>query len=168
LAAALGALNLAPVFGWLERGAPHSDGDAAMSAYGLLLRQTTAPDATIAVTWAGAVSYYSRRTSFDELGKTDDVVAHRPNVATSFRPGHSKWDLNYTIGELRPDVITGLYVVAPDDPAKIEGWGYVRLAGSCYYLGGSPRVDAEALRAGLEALRADPRFRDYICPTASP
>jgi hypothetical protein len=166
LAAALGALNLAPVFGWMERGAPHSDGDAAMSAYGLLLRQTTAADATIAVTWAGAVSYYSRRTSFDELGKTDDVVAHGQNVATSFRPGHSKWDLNYTIGELRPDVITGLFVAGADDLAQIEAWGYVQLTGSCYYLAGSENVDAPALRAGLATLMANPRFSEYLCPPA--
>jgi hypothetical protein len=165
-AAVVIALNLAPVLGWQERGAPHSDGDAAMSAYGLVLREATAPDATIAVTWAGAVSYYSQRTSFDELGKTDDVIAHGPNVATSFRPGHSKWDLDYTIGELRPDVITGLFVAGPEDLETIDAWGYVQLTGSCYYLPGSGRVDANALRAGLASLQANPRFHDYICPPA--
>jgi hypothetical protein len=53
-----------------------------------------------------------------------------------------------------------------DDLAKIEAWGYVQLTGSCYYLAASAKVDAEALRAGLASLQANPRFHDYLCPPA--
>jgi len=157
------SLDLAPVAAWAVRGAPHADGDAAWSVYGLTLRNNTAPDARIAVTWAGAVSYFSQRPTVDELGKTDSVIAHGPNIAPSFRPGHSKWNLAHTLGELRPDVIAALFFVSDRDLADIKGWGYEALTGSCFYRRDSSRVDVSRLRTSLEVLQKDPRFTVFTC-----
>jgi hypothetical protein len=80
-----------------------------------LLRAVTAPTATVAVTRAGVLPYFSDRFSIDLLGKNDRHVAHlamkrsRGGIRslTFFLPGHLKWDLDYSIGRLRPDVVAG-------------------------------------------------------------
>ncbi|HLF77955.1 MAG TPA: hypothetical protein VJB57_10745 [Dehalococcoidia bacterium] len=161
-------INAAPVATLVRSGAPHSDGDAAWTAYGLLLRETTAPDASLSVTWAGAVSYFSHRESFDQLGKTDAVIAKGPSVAANFRPGHSKWDHGYSFGELRPDVITAIYYASKDDIQLIRRAGYASVVDSCLYRTGSTKVDVERLRAGLTQLRSEPRYQGLLCvPQAS-
>ncbi|MBN1293371.1 MAG: hypothetical protein JXB48_16140, partial [Candidatus Latescibacteria bacterium] len=73
----------------------------------------TTPDAKIAVTWAGAIPYFSGRYVVDILGKTDKVIAHmemrKPkaddNKWTFFLPGHLKYDYRHSIGELKPDAV---------------------------------------------------------------
>ncbi len=37
---------------------------------------------------------------------------------TNFRPGHSKWDYDYSIGELKPDLIVQLW----DDADQAQGY----------------------------------------------
>ncbi len=162
------SINFAPVDRFIQHGALHSDGDAAWAAYGLLLRDTTTPDATLAVTWAGAVSYFSHRTTFDELGKTDAVIAKSPSVTDNFRPGHSKWNFHHTFGELHPDLITGVYYLTKEDLAYIESVGYEPFIGTCYDQLGSQHVDMDKLTAGLEKLRATPRFKGLLCVPEAP
>jgi hypothetical protein len=47
----------------------------------------------------------------DVLGKSDPVIAHedsksdRLGTQIGFAPGHSKFDLSYSLGTLRPDVL---------------------------------------------------------------
>jgi hypothetical protein len=80
---------------------------------GLALRAFTAPDAVVGVVWAGAIPYFSERTCVDLLGKMDRRIAHEPMRAANpnvpwwaaFHPGHMKWDYEYSIGQLKPDVI---------------------------------------------------------------
>jgi hypothetical protein len=50
------------------------------------------------------------------LGKSDRVIAHqKAHIVGSwtnleeFRPGHTKWDYEYSIGQLKPDVIVQLW-----------------------------------------------------------
>lgn len=76
------------------------------------IESATQPDATIAVCFAGATPYFADRNFHDLLGKCDAHIAagpsHFPAGAskwTSFHPGHTKWDLDYSIGEIRPDVV---------------------------------------------------------------
>ena len=157
------SLNVAPLGAWVRQGAPHADGDAAWSTYGLTLRETTNQDASVAVTWAGAVSYFSQRKTLDELGKTDAIIAHGPNVAVSFRPGHSKWNLAHTIGELQPDLISALFFVSDQDLANIRAWGYEPLIGSCFYRRNTRLLDVDALRSALLRLQADARFKVFVC-----
>ena len=80
------------------------------------LKQITSPQATIAVVAAGAIPYFSDRYSIDLLGKSDVKIAHeksKVNVGLGnlgdLRPGHNKWDYDYSIGQLQPDVVTQLW-----------------------------------------------------------
>jgi hypothetical protein len=92
------------------------DANEQLVRLALRLRETTAPDATIAVAWAGALPYHAERPAIDLLGKTDPVIAHQPmhpgnsgSPYTDFFPGHLKWDYAYSIGRLRPDVVVQLW-----------------------------------------------------------
>lgn len=98
----------------------------AIAGYATLLEGLTAPDATVAVVWAGALPYYSRRPMIDLLGKADTRIARGPShLEYPFRPGHDKWDYGYSIGELRPDVIAQLWHPTDDDLRALDAWGYV-------------------------------------------
>ncbi len=64
---------------------------------------------------AGGVPYFSGRTTYDLLGKSDSLIAHEPmhiDPAASlldFRPGHNKWDYAHSIGDLKPDLIPEIW-----------------------------------------------------------
>jgi hypothetical protein len=80
------------------------------------LKKITDSEAKIAVVSAGAIPYFSNRNAIDLLGKSDPVIAHKEprhiDKITNlelFRPGHTKWDYDYSVGELRPDVIVQLW-----------------------------------------------------------
>jgi hypothetical protein len=81
----------------------------------------TTPEAQVAVAWAGAEPYFMHRTAIDLLGKCDPRIAKEPmrrppatgafvERALYFWPGHLKFDYDYSIGQLRPDVVTQLWL----------------------------------------------------------
>jgi len=83
--------------------------------------EITRPKASIAVTWAGAIPYFSNRYTVDLLGKNDRRIAREevrmvPSVAkyTDFLPGHMKRNYAYSIGVLKPDVIVQLWKSAAE------------------------------------------------------
>lgn len=84
-------------------------------AESLYLRSITKPGAKVAVVWAGAFSYFVDRNMIDLLGKNDKVIANeeRNRNYTIFIPGHVKWDYAYSIGRLKPDVVSQLWT-APE------------------------------------------------------
>jgi hypothetical protein len=99
---------------------------------GVLIARHTRPDARIAVMAAGAISYFSRRTSIDILGKTDRYVAHLPPHRLG-PTGHNRYDIEYSLRS-RPDLVAifadGAYPEraerAASDPeyeVDREGWG---------------------------------------------
>jgi hypothetical protein len=79
----------------------------------LVLNQVLPPGSSIGVEWAGALPYYTDFRAIDFLGKTDRNVARmKPDrtgkVAFSGMhsvPGHNKYNLTYSIVELKPDYI---------------------------------------------------------------
>ena len=79
----------------------------------LAVRKITTPDAKIAVVTAGAIPYFAERPAIDLLGKNDAYIArlpaHQPDSLEKIRPGHMKWDYDYSIGELKPDIILQLW-----------------------------------------------------------
>lgn len=90
------------------------------------INKVTSPQASIAVVAAGTVPYLTDRPAVDLLGKNDPVISrletHLPNAPmarlTNFRPGHSKWDYDYSIGELKPDLIVQLW----EDADQAQGY----------------------------------------------
>lgn len=77
------------------------------------LLNTTTPEASVGVIWAGSIPYYSDRYAIDFLGKTDPHIAHlQPELGGASRrgsmltwPGHNKYDLEYSIGQLLPTYV---------------------------------------------------------------
>jgi hypothetical protein len=58
---------------------------------------------TIGLHWAGLISYFGDRPIRDLLGKSDKYIAHME--VDRFAPGHSKWDWDYVIHTMRPDIV---------------------------------------------------------------
>jgi hypothetical protein len=84
----------------------------------LLMKEITRPDARLGVTWAGIIPYFSQRPAVDFLGKNDRHIARLPahppagpDLIRDFRPGHTKWDYNYSIRKLQPDVVLQFFGV---------------------------------------------------------
>jgi hypothetical protein len=143
---------------WIGHNAFYAADDAWTTRYGLALRAATKEDATIAVTWAGEIPYFSHRTAIDLLGKSDRVVATAPRQSSvGFEPGHDKWNYDYSVGELRPDVVAQLWRATDADRAAIERSGYRPLGPWTFVRADSARVDATMLRrTTCDMLREDP------------
>ena len=92
------------------------------------MRDTTEAEARIATIWAGVPAYYSNRTMLDLLGKNDTFIA-TSTPHGDFFPGHNKWDYNYSIGELQPDVIFQTFDrrIEKDLHQRIVNWGYKKM-----------------------------------------
>jgi arabinofuranosyltransferase len=81
----------------------------------IVLNELTTPEAIIGVFWAGTVPYFSDRKAIDFFGKTDRYIAQLPPdlsgkvswLGMSSRPGHNKYDLDYSIKTLKPTYVQG-------------------------------------------------------------
>jgi hypothetical protein len=84
----------------------------------IAIDQLTTPDATVGVFDAGAIPYYTGRPAIDYLGKADSRIARMAPDPSGFprmkyfegkiyNPGHNKYDLGYSIKELRPTYSRG-------------------------------------------------------------
>ena len=93
----------------------------------LELKKASLPGAKIAVSWAGAPAYYSSRNMIDLLGKSDRFIAEGFPVTNlpkgtwyeDFYPGHNKYNYEYSIGVLKPDIVVDLL-----EPMSLSKWGY--------------------------------------------
>jgi hypothetical protein len=158
IVASLVAINGQAASVWLVHNAAYVEDDAWAARYGLGLRAATAENATIAVTWAGAIPYFSHRPAIDLLGKSDSVIARRERQPTiDFSPGHDKWDYAYSIGQLRPDVVAQLWHARQPDVHAIESWGYIQVAPWVFRKADNTNVDGAALQQTVcTILRVDP------------
>jgi hypothetical protein len=96
--------NGAPALDWVRHNASSAENDGRGARTGLFVRRLTSEDAVIAVTSAGSVPYFSRRTAIDILGKSDPVIARMAPV-NSFVPGHNKWNLDRSIRDGKPTIL---------------------------------------------------------------
>lgn len=101
------------------------------------LNKITTPQAKIAVVTAGAIPYFTDRYALDLLGKNDAHIAHEPvrgaggwRSIEEFRPGHMKWDYDYSIGKLKPDVVVQLWGDSEPAKAYIQQYYTIGRAGS--------------------------------------
>ena len=92
------------------------------------MRDTTEADARVATIWAGVPAYYSNRTMLDLLGKNDTFIATSAPHGEFF-PGHNKWDYDYSIGKLQPDVVFQTFDrgLEKDLYQRITNWGYKKM-----------------------------------------
>ena len=137
---------------WAETGGLHVRDDAAMTDLVLFLRDASDADATFATVWAGSPGYYLQRPVIDLLGKSDSRVAKARPSSWPLYPGHNKWDYDYSILELQPDVVIDLWSATADDLSKLEDWGYSPYCWSTvpfrsYVLTESSRIQRSALIA---------------------
>ena len=74
------------------------------------INAVTDPQLSVGVFWAGTLPYYSHRYAVDFLGKSDTYIAHltpMENSIVNTLPGHNKFDLTYSILNLKPDYVPG-------------------------------------------------------------
>ena len=97
-------------------------------------------DLTILMTTAGAPSYFLSGTFVDYLGKSDPKVARGALMPADsfagslvdgvlhFHPGHNKWDFDYSVREIGPDIIVNLWLTSADERDFLEkNYGFVCL-----------------------------------------
>ena len=68
----------------------------------LALEEFTTPEATVGLYGVGTIPYYTGRPGIDFLGKMDPRIANLPPDLAHPRPGHNKYDLEYSIKKLKP------------------------------------------------------------------
>ena len=73
---------------------------------GKWMGENTPPDATIAITAAGIIPFYSRRRTLDLLGLNDEWIAHEVK-ASGNRPGHTKHAPHKYVEEWAPTIFIG-------------------------------------------------------------
>ena len=96
------------------------------------------PGALVAVVWAGIPSYFTDYRMADVLGYNDRVVAHGPAMlllsaatARAFQPGHMKWNYDYLLGTLRPDIVFETWPVRYQAiPFFMAKYGYAKRDGT--------------------------------------
>ena len=102
-----------------------SQGHREHAAVAVELDGLLAADVRVAVVWAGIVPYLLERPAVDLLGRCDAHVAALPgridagrSPCRAWTPGHDRWDLAYSVGHLKPDVIVEL----PGTAAEAAPW----------------------------------------------
>lgn len=143
-AAALLSASGPPWLRWQRENAPLLRADIRRVKLGLFIAQNTSPEAVIAVHAAGQIPYYSERTVIDLLGLNDPVVAKSP-PAGNFYPGHDKWNYEYSILQLKPDLIADNWDKLADfmrgreEYQKLENGIYIRRDSTRFDLDGISR-----------------------------
>ena len=111
--------------------------------WALTVNQLTDSKATIGVVWAGIIPYFANRRTIDLLGKNDATIAHEPmhlDPKGGFYPGHMKWDYDYSIGTLKPDVVIELFRPTQEDLEREldPSYSFVKVDGEVMFF----RVDS--------------------------
>ena len=131
-----------PWFSYSIDNAPLLKADIRRVKLGLHIAENTSPEAVIAVHAAGQIPYYLERTTIDLLGLNDPVVAKGQGHG-EFYPGHNKWDYDYSIGQLQPDLIADNF--APLAEFMRGNQQYTKLENGIYIRNDSTLVDASGL-----------------------
>ncbi|HEY4928629.1 MAG TPA: hypothetical protein VIH95_05715 [Acidimicrobiales bacterium] len=134
-------VNAIPVDIWNQQGTYFSTTDGLLARLGYAIERSASPETTVAVSAAGNITYFDNRQSIDVLGYSDHFIATTtPHTDIPFQPGHDKWDYEYSIGRLRPDVVVALFHPSSLDLAHMKSWGYrtytSTFTGTMYYLPG--------------------------------
>jgi hypothetical protein len=118
------------------------------------LRLHPAPQTVLALHWAGVVGYFSERPAVDVLGKSDRHIARLQ--VPRFHPGHSKWDWEYVLDELRPDVFLLASRGLLHAPGFSDDFLLARARGFEFYIRRSAREKLRDSSAVLSRLSVTP------------
>lgn len=142
--------NLWAFGSWIDHGAMYVENyDWPRIRLGLLVREATAENAVIATFGAGTMPYFAHRQAIDLLGKCDRVVA-RSAPRAGFIPGHNKWNYEWSIAQLKPDVVTDLWNPSEEDLAFMRRHDYSMLPNGIFVRDGSTAVNRELLESYKE------------------
>lgn len=144
-ALAVGAMALQVTAFSPARLASDNGGPEAGTVAGILIERNTSTEASLGVIAAGAVSYFSRRSVIDMLGKSDARIAREPRRA-AFPRGHDKFDFDYVLGR-EPDLIVTFF---PSETVERHARG------------------EEVRLPYLAALAGNPAFVDHYLPHPIP
>ena len=139
--------SYAGISDWVRTGGSHVQDDAIMTELAIHVKEATSETTSVGVVLAGILPYFSRRPAVDFLGKSDPVIAKHAPVLP-FMPGHDRFDYDYSIGTLRPDLVIQLWSPTPHALQLLGELDYQRVVGSVYARRGA-RVDVDRLRASL-------------------
>jgi hypothetical protein len=128
---------------WAMKNAPALESDIVRAKVGVLVRDGTDRDATVAAHAAGQIPYFAERYAIDLLGKNDAVIAKGPRVWGS-QPGHNKWDYAYSILELQPDVVADQWMFSGGF-LEAHSDGYEMLPNGIWVKRSSELVDRDLL-----------------------
>lgn len=142
--------NLRPYGHWLFNNAEDINTDKVMLNTALKIREATSKNAVVAITHAGTSGYFLDRQKIDLLGKSDKFVA-KTLPKTKFTPGHNKWEINHSVGKLRPDLVAQMFFkmdLEKWEKTFIE-WGYTKTKQGMYILNSSQSVNTNKLEQSL-------------------
>ncbi len=99
----------------------------AMVATAVALNDVCASDATIAVTWAGIIPYYTGLYAIAMLGQNDKYIAMPPPLINRegagpnhSRPGHNRYDLPHSLVSAMPDYFQTYWVSFGHRPQDVR------------------------------------------------
>jgi hypothetical protein len=133
---------------WINEGGVHVSDDAASTRLAIRIRDSTRADARIAVVGAGNLPYFVERPCIDLLGPNDPVIAKHVPV-TGFVPGHDKFDYDYSIGRLQPDLVAQEWLRPEQFHEVLRRNGYDLVFGEVSVKHGSSAVAIDQLRDAL-------------------
>ena len=97
--------------------------EAVLAKSGSVLEETTWPTSNVGVFWAGTLPYFAHRPSVDLLGKNDERVARLPANEGSFKPGHNKFDYDYSLNDQQPALLVSpLSLGVVSDPQRFPAF----------------------------------------------
>ena len=90
------------------------------------------PGALVATIWAGIPAYFSDYRMLDLFGYNDAHIAKVTSPvplsvgeARAYDPGHMKWDYDYALGRVRPDLVFQVWGPSDaDSTALLQKYGY--------------------------------------------
>jgi len=94
---------------------PEKSVDVGNIKIGLLLKNNTPKECKVADIWAGSLFYFSERYAIDLLGKSDRFIARLPSVSPKALVGHNKFDFDYSLGTLHPDIVIANFKLPVDE-----------------------------------------------------
>ena len=86
----------------------------------LTIKHNTPHFTKVADDWAGNMFYFCERYAIDFLGKSDHKIAHMPVVSKEALPGHNKFDYNFSLDSLRPDIVVAHFKCPVNEKEMLE------------------------------------------------